>query len=83
MTTLAPVPASLVAVFAESLAVPAEKITPDLRYNGIPQWDSVAHMQLVMKLEKAFGVMMEPEDILDLSSPAKAVEILAKLGVAF
>ena len=74
------IPASVVRVFAESLAVPEARITPELRYNGITQWDSVAHMQLVMKLEKAFGVMMEPEDILDLSTPAKAVEILAKLG---
>lgn len=73
-------PSSLVAVFAEALAVSEARITPELRYNGIPQWDSVAHMQLVMKLEKTFGVMMDPEDILDLSTPAKAAQILAKLG---
>lgn len=75
-----PVPSSVVAVFAEALAVEPEKITPDLRYNGITQWDSVAHMHLIMRLEKAFGVMMEPEDILDLSTPAKAAEILGRLG---
>ena len=75
-----PLPVAITSLFAESLAVKAETITPDLRYNSIPQWDSVAHMQLVMKLEKHFGVMLEPEDILDLSSPAKAVEILTRLG---
>ncbi len=41
-------------------------------------WDSVGHMQLVAELEDAFDIMMDTDDIIDLSSYEKGKEILAK-----
>jgi acyl carrier protein len=54
-----------------------------LTYRGIPEWDSVAHMQLVAKIELAFDVMLPTEDVIAMSSFPKAREILARHGVAF
>lgn len=55
-----------------------------LKYQQIPAWDSVGHMGLVAQLEEAFGIMMEPDDIVDLSSFEKGKEILSsKYSVAF
>ncbi len=48
-----------------------------LKYQQIPAWDSVGHMGLIAQLEEAFGIMMEPDDIVDLSSFEKGKEILA------
>lgn len=73
----------LVAAFSESLGVDASCITDELKYNSIPQWDSVAHMVLVAELEKVFDVMMETDDIIDMSSVAKAKEILRKHDIYF
>ena len=69
--------------FAAALAIPVEQVTDDLAYNSIPQWDSIAHMTLVAELESRFEVMMDTDDIIDMSSVAKAKDILGKYGVTF
>jgi acyl carrier protein len=66
------------AVFKEVLKVDPQKHRAALIYNQIPGWDSVAHMTLVAGLEEAFNCMLEMDDILDMSSYDKAVEIMAK-----
>ena len=49
-----------------------------LVYNETPGWDSVAHMTLVVGLEESFDCMLEMDDILDMSSYAKVIEIMRK-----
>lgn len=75
--------AILVKTFAETLEIDPAKVTDDLEYNSIREWDSVAHMQLVAALEEAFDIMLDTDDIIDMSSVAKSKEILAKHGVDF
>lgn len=55
--------------------------TKGLKYQGIEAWDSVGHMGLVTAIEDAFDIMMEPDDIIDLSSFEKGQEILAKYSI--
>lgn len=57
--------------------------TIGLKYQDIPAWDSVGHMTLVSALEEAFDIMMDTDDIIDLSSFEKGKEILAKYDVEF
>lgn len=73
----------LLDTFAQSLAIPSTSITDTLTYNTIPEWDSTAHMILVAELEDAFDVMLDTDDIIDMSSFAKAKEILTKYDVNF
>ena len=54
-----------------------------LEYQAIPTWDSVGHMGLIAALEDAFDIMMDTDDIIDLSSYEKGKEILAKYNVEF
>lgn len=54
-----------------------------LEYQAVPTWDSVGHMALVTELEDAFDIMMDTDDILDLSSFEKGKEILGRYGVEF
>jgi acyl carrier protein len=65
-------------VFAESLGIEEKKVTDDLKYNTIDEWDSVAHMTLVAEIEDEFDIMLDTDDIIDMSSFAKAKEIVAK-----
>ncbi len=66
------------AIFAESLGIDAAIVTDKLLYASIPQWDSVAHMALVAAIEEGFDIMIDTEDVIDMSSFAKAKDIVAK-----
>ena len=69
--------------FVESFEVSAGQI-PGLKYQDIPAWDSVGHMGLMARMEDAFGIMMEPDDIIDFSSFEKGKEILStKYSITF
>jgi acyl carrier protein len=70
--------ARLAAAFAEALGVDISTISDDLTYNSIPEWDSVAHMALVAAIEEAFDIMIDTEDVIDMSSFAKAKDIVKK-----
>lgn len=71
----------LYAVFSEALHIPLGSVNELLAYNTIKEWDSVAHMALVVALEESFDVMLDTDDIIDMSSVLKAKEILMKYGV--
>jgi acyl carrier protein len=45
------------------------------------QWDSVAHLQLVVAIEDEFGIQLDPAEVVDLNSYASAVAILDRHGV--
>lgn len=70
-------------VFVDVLALSADTEVETLSYRGIEEWDSVAHMLLVGELENAFDIMLETQDVIDMSSYARAREIITKYGVAF
>ena len=71
----------LVQCFVRSLGLAADRVTDDLAYNAVREWDSVGHMALVAELEGTFDLMLDTDEILGLSSVAKAVELLQKHGV--
>ena len=68
--------------FMQAFEIDAETAR-NLKFQDIPAWDSVGHMGLVAALEEAFEIMLEPDDIVDLSSYEKGQEILGKYEVAF
>jgi acyl carrier protein len=70
-------------VFRKSLELPDDWPVDTLEYRAIPQWDSLAHMSLVAAIEDEFDVMVDTDDVIDLSSFDKAREILARHGVSF
>ncbi len=47
-----------------------------LSYQGVKTWDSIGHMSLVAALEESFDIMMETDDIINMSSFEKGKEIL-------
>ena len=73
----------LLKVFSLSLAVSPDIIKDDLKYNSIQQWDSTAHMALVARLEAEFKIMLDIDDIIDMSSVGQCKKILSKYHVKF
>lgn len=73
----------LIKSFCDALGVEKSIITDEREYNSIAEWDSVAHMVLIGKLEQTFDIMLDTDDIINMNTPKKAQEILAKHGVEF
>ena len=55
----------------------------DLKYQDVPDWDSVGHMSLISILEDEFKIEMDIDDIIDFSSYQTGKIILRKYGVDF
>jgi len=69
--------------FTETLEISPD-ILPGLKYQGVKNWDSVGHLNLITALEDSFDIMMDTDDIVDLSSYEKGMEILkSNYGVEF
>ena len=64
-------------VFCDTLEISEDKLA-GLKYQDVVLWDSVGHMTLGANLEEAFDIMLETDDIIDLSSFEKGMEILSK-----
>jgi acyl carrier protein len=67
--------------FRTAFGLPDDADVDGLEYRGIEAWDSLAHMSLVARIEESFDVMLDTDEVLDLSSFSKAVEILGRHGV--
>ena len=68
-------------IYMELFKLEDKDVVDDLSYNEIPQWDSTGHMALIAEIEEVFDIMLDTEDILDMSSFAKAKEIIGKYGI--
>tara|TARA_B100001123_G_C15229339_1_gene994497 strand:+ start:111 stop:353 length:243 start_codon:yes stop_codon:yes gene_type:complete len=68
-------------IFKTALNIGADKLTENLKYNDIEEWDSIGHMTLVAALEEEFKISLETDDIIDFSSFKKGIEILKKYNV--
>ena len=67
-------------VFIKSFKIKKEKLKK-LKYNSIPQWDSVGHMSMIGSLEEAFKITLEMDDRIDFSSYEFGKKILKKYKV--
>ncbi|MCI8466542.1 MAG: acyl carrier protein [Lachnospiraceae bacterium] len=69
--------------FVEALEV-AEDSVEQLEYQSVAAWDSVGHMSLIAAIEDTFDIMMDTDDIIELDSFKKGMEILSEnYGIEF
>lgn len=67
--------------FKSSLTINDENFTEDLKYNEIPEWDSIGHMTLISGIEDEFKISIETDDVINLSSFKEGIKILKKYNV--
>lgn len=71
-------------VFIDALSIKNDDFTDEIKYNDIPEWDSIGHMTLMSALEEEFKITLETDDIIDFSSFKKGIELLgAKYEIKF
>ena len=68
-------------IFLQSLGIGEDVFNEEIKYNEIPEWDSIGHMTLMSNLEEEFDISIETDDIVDFSSFKKGIEILKKYKV--
>jgi acyl carrier protein len=57
-------------------------LSDSLSAESMPEWDSLAHMKLIMTCEEEFGVKFSIEETVESNSVAKLKAVLAAKGVA-
>jgi len=68
-------------VMAETFQVDAREIDDDTSPDTMTAWDSLRHMNLILALEREFGIEFDEMVIPELSSyPRLREAIVAKLG---
>jgi len=67
-------------VFTKTFSIDKSKLKK-LKYQSIPEWDSVGHMSMISTLEDTFKITMDMDDIIDFSSYEFGKKILKKYKV--
>lgn len=67
--------------FVQVFGAKAEELNDSYSKETVDEWDSVHQLSLVAQMEDAFDIMLDPEDIMDLTSYAKGKEILKRYEV--
>ena len=66
-------------IFTKSLSIDKKKFKETIKYNDIPEWDSIGHMTLLSDLEEGFKISIDTDDVIDFSSFKKGIQILKNI----
>ena len=67
--------------FVQVFGAKVEELTDNYGKETVEKWDSVHQLSLIAELEEAFDIMLDPEDIMEMTSYAKGKELLRKYDV--
>jgi acyl carrier protein len=63
-------------VLSEVLEMDNSEITDDLNQENCLKWDSLQHLNIMVELEETFDLSFEPEEIADMITLEKIIEIV-------
>jgi citrate synthase len=55
-------------LIATALKIPVTSVVDSLEYLGVPEWDSLGHLSIVLALEARFGVSISDERVPELTT---------------
>jgi acyl carrier protein len=68
----------LTTVFRETFDDDALTITPETTAHDVADWDSLRHIQLLVAVEKAFGMRFNTGEVANLANVGQMVDLIAK-----
>lgn len=68
--------------FVEGLEIPMEEVE-NATMESVDKWDSIGQMSLIAIIEEAFGIELEPDEIMQFTSFEAGVDILKKHDFEF
>lgn len=73
-----PIPDRVRAIAAEIFQVDRSTLSDATSPDDVPNWDSYAHIELAMALERNFALRLTPKELMQLRSIGHAVEIVVR-----
>ena len=67
---------------AESLRLPPDRIGADAAIGNVPNWDSTAHMRMMLAQEDEFGIELDENRMVEMTSLAKIRAVIEELRSA-
>jgi acyl carrier protein len=67
-------------IFVSEVGLEPEDFTDELTYKSVPEWDSQGHMLLVFAIEEKFGISLESDEIVTMTSLPKILDVLRSRG---
>lgn len=71
----------LTTVFQKSFADPTLSLSPSTTANDIKGWDSLMHINLIVAVEKEFGVRFTSREITGLNNVGDLITLISRKGV--
>jgi acyl carrier protein len=71
----------LVQILADTLGLPVSEIPADASMEKFSDWDSIAHLNLMMTLEQEFHVQFDAAELIALNSLPAIGQALASRGL--
>lgn len=68
----------VVAIFSEIMGVDPITVSVDTAYESCEPWDSLKHMEMVARFEEEFGIDLEIDDVIAMSTVGRIEEILER-----
>lgn len=70
---------SVIEIISEVLRMEREKVVPELSIGDIPEWSSMAQMEVISTLESRLGIEIPIEDLFDLTNVQALIDEVEKL----
>jgi acyl carrier protein len=65
-------------ILSDVLQTDIDPAAGEIEFTGIPEWDSVNHLRLVLELEEAFDTSLSDEETLAMTSLDRLVDIIER-----
>lgn len=65
-------------IMARVFEMKIEDFPAEINQSTVDNWDSLQHLNLIIELEEAFGKSFEPEEIGEMTSMGKIMEMIKK-----
>ena len=66
-------------LFSRALEMNPKEITENLHIDNISNWDSLAHLRLIMEIESNFNVQLKPSEIQSILDYQSVYSIVDRL----
>jgi len=70
-------------VMADVFEISSDKIDGSTTMDGIEEWDSLRHIELLTIIEEKFGITLEMEEMIEMTAFEDIKRILSTKGIKF
>ena len=68
----------VISIMAEVFEMPVSDFPAEITQKTVENWDSLRHLNLIVELEEVFNKSCEPEEIAEMTSLDKIIEMIEK-----